>query len=632
MEEYRIQDDLFMHVNAKKLEELVIPADKPRAGGFAELSDEVEKLMMAEFEEMVKTGVYPNDYLRRACALYKALKNVKKRNRDGIKPVLKLLSKIDSLTGIEDLNKAFKELVLSNVALPVDFQVEPDMKDSSKHCLMISGPSIILPDTTYYKEGMEAQKNQLLALWSQMAKGLLAHTELSEEAQALYIEDALKFDAVIATLVKSSEEWSEYTKAYNPMKTKRVCTYLKPLEFKKGLKKVLGLVPEVTVVADPRFLRGFSTLFNQDTFVQYKHWAYIKTLIGASKYLSEELRELGGMYQRALSGLAEMQPVDKFAYNTASFMYAEPVGLYYGEKYFGEAAKADVISMVKEIIEQYKVRIGVNELLAKETREKAILKLSTMEIKMGYPDKVEPLYDKLVFNEKKSAYEIMAQLYRVRALDNIARINLPVDRTEWAMPGHLVNACYNPTSNDITFPAAILQAPFYSIKQTRSENLGGIGAVIAHEISHAFDNNGAQFDENGNINNWWTKEDYKMFNKKTKQMIEEFDGIELPWGKVNGTLIVSENIADNGGMAVTLDIMKHTPNSSYEEYFMNWARVWCNKSRPEFQALLLKVDVHAPAILRANMQPRNFPEWYDTFKVTKKDKMYLDPKKRVVVW
>ena len=632
MEEYRIQDDLFMHVNAKKLEELVIPADKPRAGGFAELSDEVEKLMMAEFEEMVKTGVYPNDYLRRACALYKALKNVKKRNKDGIKPVLKLLSKIDSLTGIEDLNKAFKELVLSNVALPVDFQVEPDMKDSSKHCLMIFGPSIILPDTTYYKEGMEAQKNQLLGLWSQMAKGLLAHTELSEEAQALYIEDALKFDAVIATLVKSSEEWSEYTKAYNPMKTKRVCTYLKPLEFKKGLKKVLGLVPEVTVVADPRFLRGFSTLFNQDTFVQYKHWAYIKTLIGASKYLSEELRELGGMYQRALSGLAEMQPVDKFAYNTASFMYAEPVGLYYGEKYFGEAAKADVISMVKEIIEQYKVRIGVNELLAKETREKAILKLSTMEIKMGYPDKVEPLYDKLVFNENKSAYEIMAQLYRIRALDNIARINLPVDRTEWAMPGHLVNACYNPTSNDITFPAAILQAPFYSIKQTRSENLGGIGAVIAHEISHAFDNNGAQFDENGNINNWWTKEDYKMFNKKTKQMIEEFDGIELPWGKVNGTLIVSENIADNGGMAVTLDIMKHTPNSSYEEYFMNWARVWCNKSRPEFQALLLKVDVHAPAILRANMQPRNFPEWYDTFKVTKKDKMYLDPKKRVVVW
>ncbi len=632
MEEYRIQDDLFMHVNAKKLEKLVIPADKPRAGGFAELSDGVEKLMMDEFNQMVKEDKYPNEYLRRACALYKALKNVKKRDKDGLKPVLKLLTKIDSLNNVNDLNKAFKEFVFNGVPLPVDFQVEPDMKDSRKHCLMISGPSIILPDTTYYKEGMEAQKAQLLGLWSQMVKGLLDHTELDEETKALYIEDALKFDASLATLVKSHEEWSEYTKVYNPMKVGRVASQLKPLNFKRGLKNVLGLIPEVIIVAEPRFLKGFNTIFNEETFNEYKHWAYIKVLISASKYLSEELRELGGMYQRALSGLAEMQKVEKFAYNVASSMYAEPVGLYYGEKYFGEEAKKDVISMVKEIIDRYKTRIKVNEMLAPETKEKAILKLSTMEIKMGYPDKVEPLYDKLIFNEKKSAYEIMTELYKVRLLDNIARINLPVDRTEWAMPGHLVNACYNPSSNDITFPAAILQAPFYSIKQTRSENLGGIGAVIAHEISHAFDNNGAQFDENGNINNWWTKEDYKMFNKKTKQMIQEFDGIELPWGKVNGSLIVSENIADNGGMAVTLDIMGTTPNSSYEEYFMNWARVWCNKARPEFQALLLKVDVHAPAILRANMQPRNFSEWYSTFNVTKKDKMYLDPKKRVVIW
>jgi len=200
------------------------------------------------------------------------------------------------------------------------------------------------------------------------------------------------------------------------------------------------------------------------------------------------------------------------------------------------------------------------------------------------------------------------------------------------MPGHMVNACYNPFVNDITFPAAILQPPFYSINQTRSENLGGIGAVIGHEISHAFDSNGAKCDENGNINNWWTKEDTKRFNKKINAMIKEFDGIELPWGRVNGKFIVSENMADNGGMAVTLEIMSKTENSSYEEYFMNWARVWCIKAKPEYLQLLLNLDVHGPAILRANMQPRNFKEWYDTFKVKKTDKMYLAPGKRVIIW
>ena len=200
------------------------------------------------------------------------------------------------------------------------------------------------------------------------------------------------------------------------------------------------------------------------------------------------------------------------------------------------------------------------------------------------------------------------------------------------MPGHMVNACYDPFVNDITFPAAILQPPFYSLKQTRSENLGGIGAVIGHEISHAFDSNGAKCDENGNINNWWTEDDFKRFEAKVNQMIEQFDGIELPWGKVNGAFIVSENMADNGGVSVTLDIMSRTEGASYEEYFYNWARVWCQKAKPEFSQMLLAVDVHGPCILRANMPPRNFNEWYTTFGVTENDKMYIAPEKRIVIW
>ena len=255
-----------------------------------------------------------------------------------------------------------------------------------------------------------------------------------------------------------------------------------------------------------------------------------------------------------------------------------------------------------------------------------------MGVKMGYPDKVEAIYDKLVFDSEASLFDIILKLKEIKALDSLSQLDKPTDPTKWPMPGHMVNACYNPFVNDITFPAAILQAPFYSIKQTRSENLGGIGAVIGHEISHAFDSNGAKCDENGNINNWWTKEDMKRFNKKVNAMVKQFDGIELPWGKVNGKFIVSENMADNGGMAVTLEIMSKTEGANFEEYFANWAKVWCIKAKPEYLQLLLNLDVHGPNILRANMPPRNFPEWYETFNVKKTDKMYIAPSKRVVIW
>ena len=235
-------------------------------------------------------------------------------------------------------------------------------------------------------------------------------------------------------------------------------------------------------------------------------------------------------------------------------------------------------------------------------------------------------------DKNDSLYKAVGNIYKVNFFDSLSKLNKPVDKTKWLMPGHMVNACYDPSKNDITFPAAILQAPFYSLKQTRSENLGGIGAVIGHEISHAFDNNGAKMDENGNINNWWTKEDFKKFAKKTKDMIKQFDGIELPAGKVNSALIVSENIADNGGMAVTLHIMKKMKDANYEQYFINWARIWCTKAKPEYEALLLTVDVHGPVVLRTNMPPRNFEEWYQTFNVKKTDKMYIAPNKRLVIW
>ncbi len=632
MSTIRIQDDLYNYVNGEWIEQAVIPDDKPTVGGFADLADGVEDKLIADFNEMCEKGEYENVYLERACKLYAAVKDTKRRSREGIRPALTTLKKIEKLADLRSFNRNLKNLILEGMPLPFDLSVDEDMKDSNKRGLWISGPSTILPDTVYYQEAMAPQKQALIGIWSGMTAKLLSFTRLSEEDQKLFLEDTLKFDAIIATLVKSREEWSDYTKTYNPTSTRTVSSLLKPVSFRKTVGDLFGFVPEKIIVADPRFLKGFKTLFNEENFELYKHWAYVNTLLRATPFLSEQLREIGHTYQGAIMGVAQIPTPEKFAYQLTGRFYDEPIGLYYGLKYFGEEAKKDVIEMVSEIIETWKKRVAANSILADATKEKAILKLSTMKVKMGYPEKVSEEYDSLVFDEADSLYRIIQTLGKANRLYRFSLLDKPVDKTKWVMPGHMVNACYNPTANDITFPAAILQAPFYSLSQSRSQNLGGIGTVISHEISHAFDNNGAQIDENGNLNNWWTKPDRKNFEKSVKAMIKQYEGVTVPWGPVNGKLIVSENIADNGGMACTLDIMREMKDANYEEYFINFAKIWCLKGRQEYLQLLLNVDVHGPAILRANMTVRNFDEWYQTFGVTKKDKMYMPEKKRVVVW
>ena len=632
MEKIRIQDDLYTYVNQQKLEELEIPADMPVAGGFASLATDVEKLMIGEFNAMCAQGNYPNEHMARACKLFALAKDVKRKKKHGIKPALKHLAVLKKLGTMRGYNLRAKELILKGIAMPISIAVEPNMTDTTHHCVMIQGPGVILPDASYYAEGKEQQKEQLLQLWSGFAKQVLLLAGHSEEESDLLLKDTLAFDALVAKFVKSNEEWSEYTKMYNPMKTGRVAGMVKPLNLKKLLADLFGFVPEELIVAEPRYFKHFKEVFNADTFESYKHWAYVLTLMGSCSLLSEELRDLGGGFRRALSGIAANSSAEKFAYQLASGLYSEPVGLYYGEKYFGEEAKKDITEIVRQIVATYQKRIATNDILEQATKDKAILKLSKMGLKLAYPDRVEEIYFKLIFDESKSLFDIISSLRKIRLEENFAKLGKDVDRSHWAMPGHMVNACYDPFVNDITFPAAILQPPFYSIHQTRSENLGGIGAVIGHEISHAFDSNGAKCDELGNLNNWWTKADERKFNKKVKAMVAQFDGIELPWGVCNGKFTVSENIADNGGMAVTLDIMSNSEGVSFEEYFSNWARVWCQKAKPEYQALLLQVDVHGPSYLRANMPPRNFPEWYAAFGVKKSDGMYLAPSKRVVIW
>ncbi len=629
----RIQDDLYEAVNGQWLKTAVIPDDRPTTGGFSTLDQDVEKRMMADFRAFAK-GEKTTDIpqMRFAVSLYKKVLDTERRNREGISPVLPLLETIRSVRSVEDLNSAAADLFLKGLDMPVSMEVDADMQDATKNSFIVMGPGIILPDTTYYAEDNPAGK-QLLAVYADMAAKLLEFTPLSEEERSAYLRDTLAYDALIAKKVKSQLEWSEYYKNHNPMDTDEVAGYTAPFNIKKLLADLYGeKAPSVLIVYDPRAIREMNGYFSEENFTMYIHWAYVKALVRASTFLSEELAALGRTYSRALRGVAEDPSTEKQAYQTASAMYSEPVGVYYGRTYFGEEAKKDVVDMVRKIIDTYKLRMEKNTFLKPATREQAVKKLSAIEIKMGYPDSVREIWSKMVFNEDDSLFTVMKQLSAVRQKDMLDRLLRPVDRTEWMMPGHMVNACYNPSSNDITFPAAILQKPFYSLSQSASENLGGIGAVIGHEISHAFDNNGANFDEKGNLKNWWTEEDFKAFKDLTQDMVRQFDGIEYHGGKVNGELVVSENIADNGGMGVTLEIMHTLADPDFKGYFINWARVWCMKAREEYIQLLLANDVHSPNVLRANMPPRNFSEWYEAFGAAEGDGMYIEPGKRISIW
>ena len=629
----RIQDDLYEAVNGAWLQTAVIPEDRPTTGGFSDLDQDVEKTMMADFKAFA-AGEKATDIpeMKYAVALYKKVLDTQRRNREGIGPVLPLLEKLRGIRTVEQLNEQASELLLQGVELPIQMDVTEDMADATKHAFIVLGPDLILPDTTYYAEDNPAGK-QLLTIWTDMAAKALAFTPLTEGEQKQYLDDAVAFDALVAKKVKSKLEWSEYYKCHNPQSVGEVAALVAPFDIRGLLKDLYGEnAPQTLVVYDPKAIREMNGYFSAETFELYLHWTYVRTLLRSTAFLSEELYALGRTYRRALTGVAADPTLEKQAYQTASMAYSEPVGVYYGRTYFGEEAKADVVAMVKKIIETYKLRMQRNTFLAEETKAKAIRKLSTIEIKMGYPDEIKEIWSKLVFDEDASYFEAMQTIFAIRGREKLGRALKPVDRTEWLMPGHMVNACYNPSANDITFPAAILQKPFYALSQSASENLGGIGAVIGHEISHAFDNNGANFDENGNLKNWWKEEDFAAFKELTKGMIEQFDGIEFHGGKVSGELTVSENIADNGGMGVTLEIMHTLPDPDYQAYFKNWARVWCQKAKEEYIQLLLANDVHSPTKLRANMMPRNFNEWYEAFGVTENDQMYIAPEKRISIW
>lgn len=627
-----IKDDLYEAVNGEWLKTAKIPDDKPATGGFNDLVDEIDKQLMDDFDAYA-AGKEKSDDSRfnEMIKLYRLAKKFDWRKKVGPQPLKRMLASVENLNSYEDYQSQWKNWILAGMPSPISFDIDADMKNATVYALFASSPSLILPDKSYYEAEKKAQHDQLLQLWSSMVEALMDKLGYSKEEAKKIIGDAIKFDALLAPNVKSAEEAADYSKMYNPQTVAELASATDQLDIAAIIKQLVGEEPEKVIVTEPGYFKALNKIL-QDNFELFKNWALIRVIRENASYLDDEMREINGRYGRALSGSKKPVSQRKFAFYLARDMFSQVAGDYYGKKYFGPQAKADVHHMVEQMIKVYRGRLTNNQWLSKDTRDKAILKLDKLGIQVGYPDKIPALYDQFKVDEEESLIANLNQLTVTANKELFSRWNKPVDRMRWEMSAATVNAYYHPFKNIIVFPAAILQAPFYSLKQSSSQNYGGIGAVIAHEISHAFDNNGSLFDEFGNLNNWWTDEDSAHFKQLAQKMIEEFDGIPFAGQKVNGKLTVSENIADAGGLSCALEAAKTEADFNAQEFFINWATIWRMKATEQYMQLLLSIDVHAPQKLRANIQAENLDDFYTAFDIKPGDEMYRAPEDRVHIW
>ncbi|MDN6597571.1 MAG: M13 family peptidase, partial [Lentilactobacillus parabuchneri] len=437
-----LKDDLYQAVNGRWEKTAEIPADHSSTGGFMDLNDNIDKQLMSDLDDIIEEKKQYDAPFSEFLKLYALARNYKKRDADGADPLKPYLEKIENITNFDDLNEQLPELVKAGYPLPFGFWVEPDMKNTQVNALFASVPGLFLPDRTYYENNNPAYQ-QLMPVFTKMASQLLILADYSSSEADEIVESAKRFDAKIAPNVKSAEESADYSKMYNPQKFAYFSESSSHIDFMNLADALFGHAPEQLIVTQPKFYERFDGLINSDTFTDMKNWMLVNTVRSASSYLSEEFRQTGSVFSRALSGKKEATPQKKAAFYLAEGIFGQTIGDYYAKKYFGPKAKADVEHMVKNMINVYKNRLSNNTWLGKETREKAILKLDKLALQVGYPDHIDQLEYKFKVtpeNDGGTLFDNMSRFGEITIEDTFEKLGKPVDRTKWEMSAATVNA------------------------------------------------------------------------------------------------------------------------------------------------------------------------------------------------
>jgi putative endopeptidase len=643
----RPQDDLFGHVNGRWLDDYEIPADRATDGAFRLLADRAEEQVRDLITEAAATDSPGGTDQQRIGDLYASFMDTDAVARIGVQPLLDELATVDAAPTADALAVVLGGLQRTGVGGGTGVYVDTDSKNSTRYLLHLSQSGLGLPDESYYRDPQHAE---ILAAYPGHIARMFALV-LGGDAES-HADDAARIVALETEL--AAAHW-DVVKRRDADLTYNLRTFTDlPVEAPgfdwTNWVSAIGTTPEAAsevVVRQPDVLTAFAALWSGRDLEDWKRWLRWRLISSRASLLTDELiAENFDFYGRTLSGTEEIRERWKRGVGLVESLMGDTVGKLYVERHFPPGAKARMDELVANLREAYRVSINDLEWMTPETRARALAKLDKFTPKIGYPVKWRD-YSALVI-DRDDLYGNALRGQVVETDRELAKLGGPVDRDEWFMTPQTVNAYYNPGMNEIVFPAAILQPPFFDAEADDAANYGGIGAVIGHEIGHGFDDQGAKYDGDGNLVDWWTDSDRTEFGSRTDALIaqyEEFVPRQLDGqhgAHVNGAFTVGENIGDLGGLSIALLAYqlsldgKEAPVidglTGVQRVFFGWAQVWRTKSRDAEAIRRLAIDPHSPPEFRCNGVIRNIDAYYDAFEVSESDGLYLEPLRRVRIW
>ena len=638
----RPQDDFYNYVNGGWMKTAVIPADKSSWGSFNELREKTDENSLSILKNILTEKYEKGTEGQKIQDLYATYMDMDKRNADGINPIKEDLAKIDAIKNMKDLQKYLIEAVKEENNPLFDWGISGDLKNSKMNAVYLSSASLGLGKDYYQKENEDNRKT--LEEYTKYVASLLeiiGEKNATEKAQRV-----VALEKSFAKTYLTNEEGRDANKRYNPKTMEELAKISKNINLVNYLKGA-GVNTDRVIIGELKYYENLDKFINPNNLELIKDYLKVHLVSDNTDYLDQRLDDLSfAFYGQYLKGQQVQRPMDKRALNLINGILGEAFGKLYVQKYFSPEAKKEMEVMIDYLKKSYRQHINNLDWMSATTKEKALEKLSKFNVKIAYPDKWED-YSKLVIESPKDGANLYSNLKNIEKWDYekaLEKIGKPVDKTKWGMSPQTVNAYYSPLNNEIVFPAAILQAPFFDFKADPAVNFGGIGAVIGHEIAHGFDDGGARFDGDGNLNNWWTEEDKKNFEVKVKQLADQFSKYEPVKGNfVNGVFTSGENIADLAGVAIAYDALqmylKDKGNqelisgySQNQRFFLSWATIWRTKSTEKYMINQVKTDPHTPGYFRAFAPLTNVDAFYEAFDVKEGDKYYKKPEDRIKIW
>ena len=637
----RPQDDFYNYVNGTWAKTAKIPADKPTWGSFHILREKTDENCLLILDNLLKENFAQGTEGQKIKDLYESFIDWKKRDAEGLKPIEGLLTKIDNIKTLADLQKYLEEVTPEGENPICAWGVYADMKDSNMNTVYLGNFSIGMGRDYYQKDNKENTE----ALQKYQDYVMAIFKVLKDEKAAEKAKQMVDFERSVAKLMLTNEEDRNPNLSYNPQTMAELSKLVKNINLPQLLKNV-GVNTDKVVVSEIRLYKQYDKFINEKNLPLIKDYLKYQLVADNASNLTKELDELSfNFYSKELQGQQEQRPMNKRALSVINGILGEAFGKLYVEKYFPPKAKEEMVTLVDYLKKSFAQHIKDVTWMSDVTKEKALAKLNKFTVKVGYPDKWED-YSKLTIEPAaKSVYYTNLQRVNEWAYQkSLEKVGKPVDKTKWGMSPQTVNAYYNPLYNEIVFPAAILQPPFFNFEADPAVNFGGIGAVIGHEMTHGFDDSGAEFDGDGNLQNWWTPEDKKNFENATKALAKQYDQYEPVKGVfVNGTFTSGENIADLGGVNIAFDALqmylkdkgnvdKISNFTQDQRFFISWGTVWRTLSTDKYLTNQVKTDPHSPGYFRSFGPLVNVDAWYKAFDVKEGDKLYKKPEDRIKIW